>query len=218
MPDVDVKLDVAKAKKLEARTDELAMKTYRYLRLTGGHSSLENSGCSLEDPVDVLLKLNELRARPSEHPEPLPLKLTERIMAALMFCDFSSTGLCLFDGEGECDEDLPMLSVDELKNLTKKYNQVKLPQPKGPTAHLKDSPRVREYIRMYRRLLDMLVLVTGDNRESNPETAEQVVSHEVLHISRKNRYPGKVVAKLLQCLLESTRNRLVRKMQMPQSS
>ena len=139
-------------------------------------------------------------------------------MAALIFCDFSPNGLCLFDGGEECDEDLPSLSADELKNVMKKYSQRKLPRPKDPTAHLKDSQRVREYIWMYRRLLDMLVLITGGNRESDPETAEQVIRHEVLHVSRKNYYPAKVVGMLLNCLLESIRNRLVRKMLMPQSS
>ena len=218
MHDVDVKLDTSKAKKLEKKEEELAMRIYQYLRFTGGHSSLENWGRSLGDPVDMLLRLNELRARPSEHSEPLPLKITERIMAALMFCDFSPNGLCLFDGGEECDEELPLLSADELKNVMKKYSQGKLPRPKDPTTHLKDSQRVREYLRMYRRLLDMMVLITGSNRESDPETAEQVVKHEVLHVARKNRWPAKVVRKLLDCLLESTRNRLVRKMQMPQSS
>ena len=89
-------------------------------------------------------------------------------MAALMFCDFSPTGLCLFDGGEEHDKDLPSLSADELKNVMKKYSQGNLSRPKDPTAHLKDSQMVRAYIRMYRRLLDMLVLITGDNRESDP--------------------------------------------------
>ena len=192
---------------------------YAYLRSVGGDSALEELDRELTDLSLLKMRLHELRQDPSLlEGGPgcrLSVALTPRIVGWIGSAAFGPNMLQIEDGMvTDVQAELP------IPNLSKLAKALKRGDYPPPSRVISGSSRERKekYLKALKRLLAMVALVSGKRLKGDPVEAHEMLEEEVMDPDKSYMYTDVITRNLCQAILESLRNRLVKKAKLPHTS
>ena len=194
------------------------MAIYGYGRHNGGCSIMEKGRHECADLADMEIRMNELRAEPSECTRALPCEFSERVIGYGPRLCFGEDGLCLEDGMLEFTGEQTALSDEALERLEKDLRKGVYPPPEFDLEELSESAKSTLYLAGYKRLLELCVFCAGDNYINEPTMAVTVVELETKHSLRRHMYPSSQLKILLTACLGDITKRLRKKARQPFSS